>query len=513
MRLPAVRSLPLHTQLLALLLLTAALVVLATSLAGTVALRSYLLDRVDANLALSARTAGERPADVGRALDDADPDRNSRRGGRGGPGPRGGGVTPVDFYTAQYDSAGTKVSDRLGDVRGQAAPPQLPPLDAERARRLAGRAFTVPATDGSTDWRTRVVALPDGESLVLALPLRGVEETVGRLLAIDALVGLAALALAAGLAWYLVRRSLRPLVEVETTAHAIAEGDLSRRVPVLDPRTEVGSLSASFNRMVDRFQTAYEAQQRSEEQARASEDRMRRFVGDASHELRTPLTSIRGFAELYRQGAVGGGADLDRVMQRIEGEAARMGLLVEDLLLLARLDQQRPLQREPVDLRAVAADAVHDVRGVAPDHVVRLEESPDVPPVTGDEARLRQVVGNLVGNAVAHTPRGTTVDVRVAAEDGEVRVDVRDDGPGMLPEVAARVFERFYRADSSRTRTGAATTGSGLGLSIVAALVAAHGGRVEVDSAVGHGTTFAVRLPAAPPDDPDASEAVRTVSR
>ena len=506
MRLPAVRSLPLRTQLLALLLLTAALVVLATSLAGTVALRSYLLDRVDANLALSARTAGTGPVDLGPVPDDGD----GRRGGRGGPGRRGG-VAPVDFYTAQYDSAGTRLSDRLGDVRGSAAPPQLPQLDAERARRLAGRPFTVPATDGSTEWRARVVALPDGGSLVLALPLRGVEETVGRLLAIDALVGLVALALAAGLAWALVRRSLRPLVEVETTAHAIAEGDLSRRVPALDPRTEVGSLSASFNRMVDRFQSAYEAQQRSEEQARASEERMRRFVGDASHELRTPLTSIRGFAELHRQGAVRGGADLDRVMQRIEGEAARMGLLVEDLLLLARLDQQRPLQREPVDLRAVAADAVHDVRAVAPEHVVRLDGAADVPLVTGDEARLRQVVGNLVGNAVAHTPPGTTVDVRVVAEGGGVRVDVRDDGPGMPPEVAARVFERFFRADSSRTRTGAATTGSGLGLSIVAALVAAHGGRVEVASTSGRGTTFTVRLPAAP-DGPNVSEGVRSVS-
>ena len=499
--------LPLRTQLLALLMLTAALVVLVTSLAATAALRGYLLDRVDDNLERSSRGA------AGRSVDDDDGPSPRRDPGRGGPGERGRGGTrglpaAADSYTARFDAAGTKLSERLEDLRGSAAPPALPDLRAERARQLAGGAFTVPATDGSERWRTRVVPLADGGSLVLAVPLRAVDDTVDRLLVINGLVGAGALLLAAGLAWRLVRRSLRPLVEVEATAHAIAAGDLSRRVPVLDARTEVGSLSASFNRMVDRFQSAYAAQQRSEEQARSSEDRMRRFVGDASHELRTPLTSIRGFAELYRAGAVPGGPDLDRVMRRIEDEAARMGLLVEDLLLLARLEQPRPLRRAPVDLATVAADVVPDVRVVTPGSQVELVTEPDLPPVTGDEARLRQVVGNLVDNAVAHTPAGTRVEVRVDRADGAVRVQVHDDGPGMPPEVSARVFERFYRADASRTRSGRTTSGSGLGLSIVAALVAAHGGSVTVASAVGAGTTFTVLLPASSDDSRDASDAV-----
>jgi two-component system OmpR family sensor kinase len=227
---------------------------------------------------------------------------------------------------------------------------------------------------------------------------------------------------------------------------------------------------------------------------------MRRFVADASHELRTPLTSIRGFAELFRQGAARDPDQLAQVLRRIEDEASRMGLLVEDLLLLARLDQARPLGQEPVDLLTVAADVVHAATAVhAATHEVRLDADTGqgLPVVVGDDARLHQVVTNLVGNAVAHTPAGTRVDVRVRRRDDDVVLEVRDDGPGMAPDVAARVFERFYRADSSRTRTGTATAGSGLGLSIVSAIVAAHGGAVDVDSAPGRGSGFVVRLPAA----------------
>ena len=267
------------------------------------------------------------------------------------------------------------------------------------------------------------------------------------------------------------------------------------RVPAGDPRTEVGSLAASFNAMVDRFQSAFSAQQASEAEARASESRMRRFVADASHELRTPLTSIRGFAELYRQGAT---TDAARVVRRIEDEAERMGLLVEDLLLLARLDQARPLRREPVDVLSVAADVVHAASTVhGSHHEIRLQAdtSGGVPVVEGDDARLHQVVSNLVGNAVAHTADGTRVDVLVRRDTDAVVLQVRDDGDGMPPDVRARVFERFYRADTSRTRAGSATTGSGLGLSIVAAIVAAHDGTVDVDSTVGRGTAFTVRLP------------------
>jgi two-component system OmpR family sensor kinase len=229
---------------------------------------------------------------------------------------------------------------------------------------------------------------------------------------------------------------------------------------------------------------------------------MRRFIADASHELRTPLTSIRGFAELYRQGAARDEADVSRFMGRIESESARMGLLVEDLLLLARLDQERPLARAPVDLLALAGDAVHDTRVVAPDRTVRLEVGRTDPPpvVLGDEARLRQVLGNLLTNAVRHTPAGTPVTVTVATGPGArsgapaVTLTVADEGPGLAPDAAARVFERFYRADPSRNRRDG---GSGLGLAIVAALVAGHGGFVDVTTAPGAGACFRVELPLA----------------
>ena len=464
--------LPLRTQLIALLLVTITLVVLATGLAGTVALRTYLVQRIDTQL--------------GQSLDDlAD--------GRGGfpPGNRRGPRRDVAVTALVYDASGTLVGDATpDDVRGGP--------DVEDPEDLPDVPTDVGDVDGGRQWRVLAAPTVAGGTVVVAVPLDGVEDTVSRLLLINGAVGLLALLGGGALAAWAVRRSLRPLVSVEATAEAIAAGDLSVRVPAADPRTEVGSLSASFNAMVDRFESAYSAQQRSEQQARSSEGRMRQFVADASHELRTPLTSIRGFAELFRQGAASDPEQLGQVMRRIEDEAARMGLLVEDLLLLARLDQARPLRREPVDVLSVAADVVHAAQTVhGAHHEVLLHAEPgDAPPVVvGDEARLHQVVSNLVGNAVAHTPAGTRVDVLVRRTDDAVLVQVRDDGDGMAPDVAARVFERFYRADASRSRVGGATTGSGLGLSIVAAIVAAHGGSVEVDSAPGAGTSFLVRLP------------------
>ena len=271
-----------------------------------------------------------------------------------------------------------------------------------------------------------------------------------------------------------------------------------------DEYTEVGRLGISLNTMLGQIEGAFRAQERSEMNARASEERMRRFVADAGHELRTPLTSVRGFAELYRIGAVADEAELNRVMKRIEDEALRMGVLVEDLLLLARLDQQRPLERRPVEILALATEAVHDLHDLHPEHPVRLVTDPDGDPpvVMGDESRLRQVLGNLLANAVTHTPDGTGIRVTVVAEGPFAVLAVADEGPGMAPEDTARVFERFFRADASRVRSSG---GSGLGLSIVSALVAAHGGRVDVQSSLGRGTTFTVRIPllgATPPPPP-----------
>ncbi len=490
--------LPLRTQLIALLLVTIALVVLATGLAGTVALRTYLVQRIDTQL--------------GQSLEDlAD--------GRGGfpQGERRGPRRDVAVTALVYDASGTLVGDATpDDVSG--GPDVVDPQD------LPDEPTDVGDVDGGRQWRVLAASTVAGGTVVVAVPLDGVEDTVSRLLLIDAAVGVLALAAGGVLAGLAVRRSLRPLLDVEHTAHAIAAGDLSVRVPPADPRTEVGSLSASFNAMVDRFESAYSAQQRSEVEARASEVRMRRFVADASHELRTPLTSIRGFAELFRQGAASEPEQLAQVMRRIEDEASRMGLLVEDLLLLARLDQARPLRQDPVDLLSVVADVVSAAQTVhGATHAVRLEPvTGDGPPVvSGDDARLHQVATNLVGNAVAHTAAGTAVDVRVQRTGREVVLEVRDDGAGMAPDVAARVFERFYRADASRTRVGTATTGTGLGLSIVAAIVAAHRGTVEVDSEPGRGTSFVVRLPALgtavtdagtePGTDADAARTPRSV--
>jgi two-component system OmpR family sensor kinase len=277
-------------------------------------------------------------------------------------------------------------------------------------------------------------------------------------------------------------------------------------VPQGDPKTEVGQLSLALNGMLAQIQRAVASSEASAEKARLSEERMRRFITDASHELRTPLTTIRGFAELYRQGAAG---DVEMSMSRIECESKRMAGLVEDLLLLAQLDAQRPLERRRVDLLALASDAVHDARSIAPSRTIVLEflKGPGTPEVTGDEARLRQVLGNLVANALQHTPASAPVTVRVGTAGPDTVLEVADQGPGMQQQDAQRVFERFYRADVSRTR---ASGGAGLGLSIVDSLVRAHGGRVTVTTAPGQGCCFRVVLPRAV--DADVEPAVSSVA-
>jgi two-component system, OmpR family, sensor kinase len=299
-----------------------------------------------------------------------------------------------------------------------------------------------------------------------------------------------------------VRTALRPLTKIEQTAAAIAGGDLSRRVDDDDPSTEVGRLGQALNSMLEQIETAFRARQASEATARRSEEKMRRFVADASHELRTPLTSIRGFAELHRQGAVTDPTEVSRLLNRIEDEAKRMGLLVDDLLLLARLDQQRPFEHGPVDLRILAIDAVEAARATAPDRDIRLDLPMDDDDadgglvVAGDEPRLRQVLSNLLDNALAYSPGDAPITVlggRTRRDGRDLAfVQVRDRGPGMIPEQAERVFERFYRTDRARSP---AQGGTGLGLSIVAAITAAHGGTVELDTAPGEGATFRILLP------------------
>jgi two-component system OmpR family sensor kinase len=459
-----IRSLPLRFTLVAALLLLVGLGLLASGVAVTSSLETSLMRRLDSQLIEASRGWAQPDARPLPPVDEPNPGR-----------------PPSNFFVRSVANDGT-VRGPINDV-------------AEDVPDLSGTPSAVPTTVGSEgdpakEWRVITVTNNEGSTTV-GMSLNANQQTVSRLVVLQFYIGAAVLLALAVIAYFVVRRSLRPLREVETTAAAIAAGDLHRRVPEWSEKTEVGRLSAALNGMLSQIQRAFAATAASEEAARASEDRMRRFVADASHELRTPLTTIRGFAELYRQGAM---SDIALLMNRIEGESARMGLLVEDLLMLARLDAQRPLEVRRVDLLTIAADAVHDAKAVSPQRDISLKvlAGPGIPEVDGDDARLRQVLANLVGNAVRHTPESASITVCVGTTQSSVLLEVQDTGPGLREEEAAHVFERFYRADSSRTRESG---GSGLGLSIVAALVAAHRGTVRVQSVPGQGATFRVELP------------------
>ncbi len=320
--------------------------------------------------------------------------------------------------------------------------------------------------------------------VVVAVPLAAVDHTLHRLFLIEVLVTLGVLAALGALAWWIVRRGLRPLDEMTATAGAIAAGDLSRRVSDTDPNTEVGKLGTALNTMLSEIEQAFSARA-------ASEERLRRFLADASHELRTPLTSIRGYAEMFDRGARDRPADLATSMRHIREDANRMSGLVDDLLLLARLDRQRPLAHDRVDLAQVTADAVDAARRSAPERAISLEAPGDAW-VFGDSDRLRQVIDNLLGNAIRHTPDATPVEVRLHCERGFAHLEVTDHGPGIPAEEHERIFEPFHRADPSRARSSG---GVGLGLAIVSAIVRAHGGQVGVISNGSGGATFWVDVP------------------
>jgi two-component system, OmpR family, sensor kinase len=478
-------------------------------------------------------------------------------------------------YSAQLQGGGPYPNQPIGGCLGQnmeafvpsgmqltsCAGPYGSPLPllpgASWLKANSGQFATLPARSGSDTWRVYTVQTelsgylgPIPGTLIVGEDIGDINHTIDRLIGIDLVVGGIVVFCLAIIGIAVVRASLQPLTEIERTAGKIAAGDLTQRVAERDPDTEVGSLGRSLNVMLARIEAAFHAQAMSEASARRSENRMRRFIADASHELRTPLTTIRGYAEYYRQrgGAATDGngrlgrQDLDRIMHRVEDEATRMGVLVDDLLLLARIDQQRPLEHRPVDVLALAADAVQDARMIAPGRDVTLSVGRDTAfIVLGDEARLRQVIGNLTGNALTHTPDGTPVEVNLRSGQigwgpngpmviagpaippdlippppgaaghlvPAVVIEVTDHGPGLPADQAQRVFERFYRADEARTRR---TGGTGLGLAIVSALVTAHAGAVAVESTPGHGATFRVALPLAPEargagDDEGASQA------
>jgi two-component system OmpR family sensor kinase len=338
--------------------------------------------------------------------------------------------------------------------------------------------------EAGTSWRALATTLPGVGTLIVAVPLSETTATLRQLLGVELAASAIVLAAVIGLALWLVRLGLKPLEDMGLTADAIAAGDLTRRVEPANPRTEVGRLGMALNGMLSQIEAAFE-------QRTKSEDRLRRFVADASHELRTPLTSIRGYAELFRRGAGQRPEDLERSMAAIEAEASRMGVLVEDLLLLARLDQGRPLEIARVDLGAIATEAVEAARAIDPGRDVSLEVDGDVS-IDGDAGRLRQVLDNLLDNARVHTPAGTPARVRVARDGEAVVLTVDDEGPGLTPEAHERVFERFYRDDGARSRE---TGGAGLGLAIVDAITTAHGGEVRALDVV-EGASFEVRIPA-----------------
>jgi two-component system OmpR family sensor kinase len=480
----------LRTRLVVGLTVLAVIGLVVVNLVVVVLLRSYLVKGIDDQL--NASVGRFDPGRTGQG--GIPPAQGTTPGPIPTPAPAPGETTdsrpqlPSIFVIRRLTSTG-KVDpsfSRTGVLADSSHGPVLTGLTASVVVGKHNQVFTVPAVGGGSDYRVLARPASDGDSVVVAISMSGVDSTVTRLALYTTAVSLVVVLLLFLLARVVVGVGLKPLVAVEDTAEAIAAGDLSRRVPDGPPGTEVGRLSTSLNAMLGQIESSFSARE-------AGERRLRRFVADAGHELRTPLTSIRGYAELYRQGAIAEPAAQARAMSRIESEAERMGHLVDDLLLLARLDQQRPLERVPVDLSTIARDAVADARVRDPGRSIAIDvPSADVV-VTGDPDRLRQVLDNLLGNALVHTPPATSVSLSLGQPaGGHVELAVRDEGPGLTPEQAARVFERFYRADSARSRSNG---GSGLGLSIVEAVVTAHAGTVRCASEPGAGTTFTLTLP------------------
>jgi two-component system, OmpR family, sensor kinase len=491
---------PLRVRLTAAVLVLVAGSLSLISVSTILALHSYFLGTVDDEL--QTQLTGWKPdtfGPMGAEDDDESP-----------------GLRPEQYLLSVVYPDGTR-EDRTSYHA------DLPAFDYEQVAASNGEAFTALSADGVTRWR--VLGLPGSEVgskdpdyvpeehdldpdayYVLSYKLSHFDKTVAGLVWVDLLIGAGVLAGLAAIGVGLVRASLSPLRQIENTAAMIAAGNYSRRVPDHDPNTEVGRVGRAINSMLTKVEGAIRAREWSEQRAHDSEERMREFIADASHELRTPLTSVRGYAELVRTNPQMPEADRQQYVGQIEEAAKRMGLLVGDLLHLARLGQERPVETEPVDLAVLGHEAVAAHAVTAEDHEFRFTCVPGSSTVVAaDRARMRQVLDNLLSNAVRHTPAGTHIDVEVAAEDTTVRLTVADDGPGMTPETAERVFERFFRS-ASASNTGVSHPGSGLGLAIVAAIVKAHGGTVQVASEPGEGTAFTVVLTAEPPADEPATD-------
>jgi two-component system, OmpR family, sensor kinase len=458
----------LRTRLVAIL---AALITLGLLISGFLTygtLKNYLFDRVDEQL------RNVQPEAVHALIDTVE--------GRI-PSLEAQNHLPIAVYAELRNTEGLEIQHVSFGFRGGETN-YTPLIPRSLAASPSGALLTV-GSEKSDSYKYRVLATSiRGGTLIVAIPLAEAQETLGRLLRIEIIVAVVLLIAISLLAWVLIKRELTPLHRMTQTAGEIAAGDLSQRVQEADGRTEVGRLGRSLNTMLERIEQAFEAR-------RASEERMRRFLADASHELRTPLTSIRGYAELFRRGAAERPGDLELSMRRIEDEAARMGVLVEELLVLAHLDQTRPMAREETDLSSLVRDAVEDGRARDPHRSLHTDIEDGIF-VLGDSDRFLEAVGNLIANAFVHTPSDSQVSVWLGREDGDALLTVMDSGPGLSPEALEHAFDRFWRDDPSRARH---LGGSGLGLAIVDAVVRAHGGAVTADNAPEGGARFTVRIP------------------
>ena len=484
------RRLSLRSRLVLGVLVLATIGLVAADLATYTSLRSFLISRTDTSLQAAHQEAeaellGTGPPgsrDEPRERDSAPAVGRLQNLTRSLPG----------LYIETRNSAGkTLFSDQVAELPNTETPPSAPRLSKSISLAAATsgqpdrvRYFTVSSVKGDVRYRVRASLDPGSTTmLILATSLTGVDGTLHRLALIELMVTAAVLLAIALLGLWVVRVALRPLEAIGRTAAGIAGGDLTQRVERAEDRTEVGRLGLALNTMLGQIESAFKARA-------ASEEKLRRFVADASHELRTPLAAVRAYAELFKRGADKRPEDLERAMTGISRESARMTLLVEDLLLLARLDEGRPLEREPVQLAEVVREAVETARTVDPDRVIKLDTEQAV--VLGDGHRLRQMVDNLLSNARAHTPADAPVSVSMTTLNGNALLSVQDSGPGMTDDEQERVFERFYRADPSRSR---ARGGVGLGLAIVSAVAEAHGGEVAVRSEPGKGSRFEISLP------------------
>ena len=478
--------LSLRNRLLLAVVVVVALALTLAALATHAALESYLFSRVDQSLASSTAT-------ISRRLDGDSRDLRPEAFRE---------LVPKDTFVQVRSSDGAIMTSTPVGSDDPANAPNLAPVTTGLNGQglVVGSAFQTiwPTQPDAGPFRVEISRLKDGRQLIVGRSIDDELSTLRRLNTIGAAVGASALAAAAVAGWLLVRLGLRPLRDVERTAAAIATGAFDRRVPGESNRTEFGRLATTFNNMVDRIQDAFGERDRKEDALKQSEERMRRFVGDASHELRTPLAAVAAYTELFSLGADQRPQDLERIMHGILHETTRMGDLMEDLLTLARIDDGLPLTPRPIELVSIAADSVNAANVIDPSRKVHLTASQPVD-LIADGARLRQVLDNLLANVRAHTPPHTRTDVTVNANDINATITVTDNGPGMTPDHAARIFERFYRIDPSRSRRSG---GAGLGLSIVEAIVQAHHGTISVTSAAASGTSFTITIPITPTGEP-----------